>query len=67
MKTALKNIQSGKFAKAWIAENEAGQPNFKALRKEGENHAIEKVGQRLRGLMPWIKKRAIKGSQASYS
>jgi len=67
MKTALKNIQSGKFAKAWIAENEAGQPNFKALRKEGEKHAIEKVGQRLRGLMPWIKKRAIKGSQASYS
>jgi ketol-acid reductoisomerase len=67
MKAALKRIQNGAFAREWIQENEEGQPNFKRLRKEGEEHDIEKVGARLRGLMPWIKKRSIKGSQASYS
>jgi len=66
MKAALKNIQSGKFAKEWIAECEAGQKNFNALRKAGQQHDIEKVGARLRGLMPWIKKRDIKGAQAAY-
>jgi ketol-acid reductoisomerase len=66
MKTALKNIQSGKFAKGWIEESNAGGKNFNKLRKEGQGHAIEKVGARLRGLMPWIKKRATKGAQASY-
>jgi len=67
MERALKNIQSGKFAKEWIKEAESGGKNFKELRKEGEKHQIEKVGKRLRGLMPWLKKRDIKGSQASYS
>jgi len=67
MKAALKRIQNGAFAREWIRENELGQPNFQRLRKEGEAHDIEKVGARLRGLMPWIKKRSIKGSQASYS
>ncbi len=66
MEKALKNIQSGKFAKAWIAEATGGGENFNRLRKEGQAHPIEKVGARLRGLMPWIKKRAIKGAQASY-
>jgi ketol-acid reductoisomerase len=66
MKTALKNIQSGKFAKGWIEESNAGGKNFNKLRKEGQGHAIEKVGARLRSLMPWIKKRATKGAQASY-
>lgn len=66
MKAALKNIQSGKFAKGWIAEATSGGKNFNKLRKEGQQHPIEKVGARLRGLMPWIKKRDIKGSQASY-
>ncbi len=66
MQKALKNIQSGKFAKGWIAEATSGGKNFNKLRKEGQGHAIEKVGARLRGLMPWIKKRATKGAQASY-
>jgi len=66
MERALKNIQNGKFAKEWIKENEEGQKNFKAMRKAGEQHPIEKVGRRLRNLMPWLKKRDIKGSQASY-
>jgi ketol-acid reductoisomerase len=66
MERALKNIQSGKFAKEWIKESDTGCKNFKALRKEGEQHQIEKVGKRLRNLMPWLKKRDIKGSQAAY-
>ena len=44
-----------------------GQKKFNKLRKAGEEHGIEKVGKRLRGLMPWIKKRSTKGAQASYS
>jgi ketol-acid reductoisomerase len=67
MKAALKRIQSGAFAKEWIKEDATGQKNFNKLRKEGERHSIEKVGARLRSTMPWIKKRDIKGTQASYS
>jgi len=66
MKAALKDIQSGKFAKGWIAEYKGGYKKYNALLKKGEQHSIEKVGERLRGLMPWMKKRSIKGAQASY-
>ena len=66
MKAALKDIQSGKFAKGWIAEYKGGYKKYNALLKKGEQHSIEKVGDRLRGLMPWMKKRSIKGAQASY-
>lgn len=66
MKAALKDIQSGKFAKGWVAEYKGGYKKYNALLKKGEQHGIEKVGARLRGLMPWMKKRSIKGSQASY-
>ena len=52
MQRALKNIQSGKFAKEWIKESDDGGTNFKQLRKEGSQHQIEKVGKRLRNLMP---------------
>ena len=44
MKQMLKEIQSGEFAKKWIAENEAGLPNFKKLREQDRNHPIEVVG-----------------------
>jgi len=66
MKSALKDIQSGKFAKGWIAEYKGGYKKYNALLKKGEKHSIEKVGARLRSLMPWMKKRQIKGAQASY-
>jgi ketol-acid reductoisomerase len=66
MKAALKDIQSGKFAKGWIAEYKGGYKKYNALLKAGEKHSIEKVGERLRGLMPWMKKRSIKGAQAAY-
>ncbi|MFM7606320.1 MAG: ketol-acid reductoisomerase [Prosthecobacter sp.] len=67
MKAALKDIQTGKFAKEWIKETETGYKTFNKLLKDGEKHPIEKTGARLRSLMPWIKKRDIKGAQASYA
>src|SRR5271170_2352889 len=66
MKAALKDIQSGKFAKGWVAEYKGGYKKYKALLKAGERHPIETVGARLRGLMPWMKKRSVKGVQAAY-
>jgi len=56
MKEVLKDIQSGKFAKQWMDENKSGQKNFLKMRKELAEHPIEKVGQKLRALMPWIGK-----------
>ncbi len=66
MKIALKNVQSGKFARDWVAEYKGGYKRYNALLKKGEQHPIEKTGARLRSLMPWMKKRAIKGAQAAY-
>ncbi|HEY6675494.1 MAG TPA: ketol-acid reductoisomerase [Terrimicrobium sp.] len=66
MKTALKEIQNGKFAQNWINEYESGYKRYNALLKAGQKHPIEKVGTRLRGLMPWIKKKNIRGAQAAY-
>lgn len=66
MKAALKNIQNGKFAKEWVSEYQSGYKRYNALLKAGEKHPIEKVGARLRGLMPWIKKKNIRGAQAAY-
>jgi ketol-acid reductoisomerase len=66
MKTALKDIQTGKFAKGWVAEYKGGYKKYNALLKKGRKHDIEKVGARLRGLMPWMKKRSVKGVQAAY-
>ncbi|MHB8520119.1 MAG: ketol-acid reductoisomerase [Limisphaerales bacterium] len=66
MKAALKDIQSGKFAKGWVREYQGGYKRYRALLKKGQNHPVEKVGARLRSLMPWMKKRSIKGVQASY-
>ena len=54
MKQLLTEIQSGEFAKKWIAENEAGMPNYKALRDKDVTHPIEVVGARLRNMMPFL-------------
>jgi len=54
MQEILKEIQDGTFAAAWIAENEAGQPNFKKMREAGRDHQIEKVGASLRKAMPFL-------------
>ena len=54
MKKILKEIQSGEFAKEWITEHKSGQTKFKTMRKIQAEHPIEKVGEKLRTLMPWI-------------
>ncbi len=56
MKKVLGEIQSGRFAREWLLENQAGRPVFNALREQGKEHPIEKVGAVLRGMMNWIKK-----------
>jgi ketol-acid reductoisomerase len=66
MKAALKDIQSGKFAKDWVKEYEGGYKRYNALLATGEKHPIEKTGAKLRSLMPWMQKRATKGTHASY-
>ena len=57
MKKILGEITSGQFAKEYILENRAGRPVFNSLRKRTQNHAIEKVGEKLRAMMPWLKKK----------
>src|ERR671936_193253 len=54
MKKVLGEIQSGEFAREWIAENKAGQENFQRMREEAKNHQIEREGQELRAMMDWI-------------
>jgi ketol-acid reductoisomerase len=54
MKAVLADIQNGKFAERFIADQDAGAPEFKALREKGEKHPIEDVGRKLRGLMSWV-------------
>lgn len=53
----LEDIQSGVFAREWILENQAGRPVFNALLKRDKEHLIERVGEQLRSMMPWIERR----------
>ncbi len=55
MRRILKEIQTGEFAREFILENQAGAPKLKAMRRIGQEHAIETVGAKLRDMMPWIK------------
>ncbi len=54
MKKLLADIQDGSFAREWIAENHAGQENFKRMREEQAGHQVEVVGRELRSQMDWI-------------
>jgi ketol-acid reductoisomerase len=54
MKQILGEIQSGEFAREWIAENRAGGENLSRMREEGKGHQVEEVGKDLRNMMPWI-------------
>jgi ketol-acid reductoisomerase len=54
MRQILRDIQSGEFAKEWIAENRAGQESFQRMRTEQQGHQVEQVGKELRSMMPWI-------------
>ena len=59
MRKILREIQTGEFAREFILENQAGAAKFKALRRIGREQQIEKVGERLRGMMPWIQQNKI--------
>ena len=54
MKSILKDIQDGTFAKEWMAENDEGRMRFEQLRRDAADHDIEEVGKRLRRMMPWL-------------
>ena len=54
MRQLLREIQSGQFAKQWIAEHEAGRPNFTRLMQQDNQHQIEQVGRQLRAMMQWL-------------
>jgi ketol-acid reductoisomerase len=55
MREILAEIQSGRFAREFILENQSGGVSFRALRRQGAEHPMEEVGQRLRSLMPWLR------------
>jgi ketol-acid reductoisomerase len=59
MRKVLADIQSGRFARDWMLENKVNQASFRAIRRRNAEHPIEKVGERLRGMMPWIAKNAL--------
>jgi ketol-acid reductoisomerase len=54
MRKILGEIQDGTFATEWVNEDDAGRGNYKKLQQEGEQHPIEEVGKKLRGLMSWV-------------
>ncbi|KYO67834.1 ketol-acid reductoisomerase [Thermovenabulum gondwanense] len=56
MKKVLNEIQNGEFAKKWILENKTGRPFYKTILEKEAEHPIEKVGEVLRNMMPWLKK-----------
>ena len=56
MRTILEEIQSGRFAREWVLENQANRPVYNALLAKGEAHPVEEVGARLRAMMPWLTK-----------
>jgi ketol-acid reductoisomerase len=56
MKRVLKDIQSGRFTSEWMQEYRSGLARFKATRRLNDGHQIEEVGEKLRGMMPWISK-----------
>jgi ketol-acid reductoisomerase len=61
MKKILSEIQSGEFAKAWIAENKSGRHNFLAMREAAHTSQLETVGTELRAMMPFLKKKKEEG------
>jgi ketol-acid reductoisomerase len=59
MRDILSDIQTGKFTRDWMLENQVGQPSFKATRRLEQEHPIEEVGKRLRDMMPWMKEKRL--------
>ncbi len=67
MRQVLTEIQDGTFAKRWIAENEAGRPEFNRLRRQDQDHLIERVGADLRSKMRWLNPVEVRPEQAQAS
>ncbi|MDE2127666.1 MAG: ketol-acid reductoisomerase [Armatimonadetes bacterium] len=65
MKEALRQIQSGEFAREWILENRAGRPVFRALDQRDRNSQIEQVGKELRAMMSWVQPTAVQPVEAA--
>ena len=59
MRRVLEDIQSGRFTRDWMLENKVNQTSFKAIRQRNAEHPIEEVGEKLRGMMPWITEKAL--------
>ena len=57
MELILAEVQDGTFAREWILENQANRPVYNALKRMDEEHLVEKVGEELRAMMPWLKKK----------
>lgn len=57
MEQILTEIQDGSFAREWILENQAGRPSYNAMKRMEAEHSIEVVGEKLRDMMPWLKKK----------
>jgi ketol-acid reductoisomerase len=56
MERILEEVRSGAFAREWVAEDDAGRPNFNRLRAQGREHPIEQVGRPLRAMMSWLRR-----------
>ena len=61
MEAALRKIQNGSFAKEWLRETATGRKRYRQLLERGKNQPIEKVGERLRALMPWLQENRLNG------
>ena len=59
MEEVLGRIQSGEFAREFVAESKAGRPNFQRMRDQAAQHPLEQVGERLRAMMPFIRKQEL--------
>ena len=57
MKRILDDVQSGRFAKEWMLENQVGRPNYNARKRQDQEHLIEEVGAKLRGMVSWLDKK----------
>lgn len=57
MKKVLEEVQNGTFARDWLLENQVGRPFFNAMREKESNLLVEKVGEKIRAMIPWIKEK----------
>ena len=64
MREILKEVQDGRFAREWIAEHASGKPRMRTFKSEAQEHEIERVGEQLRSLMPWMNPNAARASES---